>query len=194
MFRRTTSTPRIRVDSPGTIAVTFGALIAGAYGFYFLSQSGPLHSVPSLVEPADEDHIPVRSPVEVHSLKAADAKTRQQATSFTFGGNNGNGRIDVVRVASNNPVEDEWAVAVGKGVGGSKTLYAGVYDGHAFPSPLENPTSTAHHDNPELLMLIALLAPLSGWATSAVRQQALIPYVSHAVSRIAALANPDVID
>ncbi|EFY88548.1 pyruvate dehydrogenase, putative [Metarhizium acridum CQMa 102] len=118
-------------DSPGTIAVTFGALIAGAYGFYFLSQSGPLHSVPSLVEPADEDHIPVRSPVEVHSLKAADAKTRQQATSFTFGGNNGNGRIDVVRVASNNPVEDEWAVAVGKGVGGSKTLYAGVYDGHA---------------------------------------------------------------
>ncbi|KID66176.1 uncharacterized protein G6M90_00g067930 [Metarhizium brunneum] len=151
-------------DSPGTIAVTFGALIAGACGFYSISQSGASHSVPSLVEPADEGHIPVRSPVKVYSLKAADAKIRQQATSFTFDGHNGHGRIDVVRVASNNPVEDEWAVAVGKGVGGNKTLYAGVYDGHA------------------------------GWATSAVLRQALIPYVSHAVSRIAASTSPELID
>lgn len=46
----------------------------------------------------------------------------------------------------------------------------------------------------ELLMPFALLAVFSGWATSAVLRQALIPYVSNAVSRVAASANDNLID
>lgn len=127
------STPQPpKKDSPTTIALTFGALVAGACTFYYISQSnGSGTRIPSLTEPASESTIAIASPVKVYNLNEANTKIREQATSFTFDGKDGNGRVDVVRVASNNPVEDEWAVAIGKGVGGRKTLYAGVYDGHA---------------------------------------------------------------
>ena len=74
----------------------------------------------------------IECPVKAYSLREANAKIREQATSFVFNVHNGGrGRADVVRVSSNNPVEDEWALAVAPGVGGNETLYAGVYDGHA---------------------------------------------------------------
>jgi pyruvate dehydrogenase phosphatase len=92
---------------------------------------GAHDTAPSLIEPVSETHINVVSPIKAYTLKEANAKIRKEATSFVFHGPDGNGRVDVVRVASNNPVEDEWDVAVGKGVGGNKVLYTGVYDGHA---------------------------------------------------------------
>jgi len=75
----------------------------------------------------------VESPVEALDLAAADAKIRKQTSSFVFASDaeGGRGRVDVVRVSSNNPVEDEWAVGFGRGIGGAGALYAGVYDGHA---------------------------------------------------------------
>lgn len=132
-FKKYSSTPQPpKNDSPVTIALTFGALAAGASTFYYISQSnGSGSQVPLLTEAASESTIGITSPVKVYNLNEANTIIREQATSFTFDGKDGNGRVDVVRVASNNPVEDEWAIAVGKGVGGRKTLYAGVYDGHA---------------------------------------------------------------
>lgn len=74
-----------------------------------------------------------RSPVAVLDHAAANAKLRTEARTFLFDSSGGaKGRVDLVRLASNNPIEDEWSLAVGKGVGEAKgTLYAGVYDGHA---------------------------------------------------------------
>lgn len=46
----------------------------------------------------------------------------------------------------------------------------------------------------ELLTIFISLAECSGWATSAVLRQALIPYVSNAVSRVATSASSDLID
>lgn len=87
---------------------------------------------PRIPDAASEGDIAVRSPVQVLGLEAAEGKLREQAQSFTFRiGRGRTGRVDVVRVASNSPVEDEWALAVGKGLGGGTTLFAGVYDGHA---------------------------------------------------------------
>lgn len=88
--------------------------------------------VPPIEAAASEELVPVESPVEVLDLKAADAKLRKEARSFVFEGQGKvQGRVDVVRVSSNHPVEDEWDLAVAKGVDGAKTLYSGVYDGHA---------------------------------------------------------------
>jgi pyruvate dehydrogenase phosphatase len=89
--------------------------------------------VPSVPSVQDVSTVSVRSPVAVLDHAAANAKLRQEARSFFFESNGGaKGRVDLVRLPSNNPIEDEWALAVGKGVGDAKgTLYAGVYDGHA---------------------------------------------------------------
>jgi pyruvate dehydrogenase phosphatase len=125
-----TSQPPKR-DSPTTVVATFAGLFAGACTFYYISQSGSPETAPLLTEAASETTLTIKSPVKVYDLAEANAKLRREATSFTFGAKGGPGRVDVVRVASNNPVEDEWAVAVGKGVGGNETLYTGVYDGHA---------------------------------------------------------------
>ena len=75
----------------------------------------------------------VRSPVSVLDYAAASAKLRREARTFTFDGSgSAKGRVDLVRVPSNDPVEDEWSLAVGQGAGGANgLLYAGVYDGHA---------------------------------------------------------------
>ncbi|KAK2608632.1 hypothetical protein QQS21_002861 [Conoideocrella luteorostrata] len=153
-------------DSPAIVALTFAALVAGASGCYYVSQSDqPAGAVPRISDFASEKDVPVESPVKVFNLKEANAKLREQASTLLFDVKGGSrGRVDVVRLSSNNPVEDEWAVAVGKGVGGNETLYAGIYDGHA------------------------------GWATSAVLRRALIPYVSCAVGRVAASAEGELIE
>lgn len=90
-------------------------------------------SVPSLLAFQDAEDVPVRSPVAVLDQAAANAKLRKEAQTLLFDGSGGGkGRVDLVRLASNNPVEDEWSLAVGTGPGGAKgLLYAGVYDGHA---------------------------------------------------------------
>lgn len=113
----------------------------------------------------DIDKVPVTSPVRVLDLAAANAKLRGETRSFPFDSSDGaKGRVDVVRLASNNPIEDEWALAVGGGVGDAKgTLYAGVYDGHA------------------------------GWATSAVLKQALIPYVSSHLGKLPSSSQSDAV-
>ena len=88
--------------------------------------------VPSIAQALSEKGIAVESPVKPLDLQAVDAKLRRQAQTFTFESKDGKlGRVDVVRVPSNDPVEDDWSVGVGEGVGGRKTLFAGVYDGHA---------------------------------------------------------------
>ncbi|KAH7127500.1 phosphatase 2C-like domain-containing protein [Dactylonectria macrodidyma] len=121
--------------------------------------------VPPLEAAASEELVPVESPVEVLDLEAANAKLRRESRSFVFEGQDKvQGRVDVVRVASNHPVEDEWDLAVAKGVGGSKTLYSGVYDGHA------------------------------GWATSKVLKQSLVSYVSAALSRVASSTSGNLVD
>lgn len=121
--------------------------------------------VPPIEAAASEELVPVESPVEVLDLKAADAKLRKEARSFVFEGQGKvQGRVDVVRVSSNHPVEDEWDLAVAKGVDGAKTLYSGVYDGHA------------------------------GWATSKVLKQSLVSYVSAALSRVAAETSGTLVD
>lgn len=88
--------------------------------------------VPPIKDVASEDLIPVESPVKVLDLAAADAMLRREAGSFVFEAKDKvQGRVDVVRVSSNNPVEDEWDLAVARGLEGAKTMFYGVYDGHA---------------------------------------------------------------
>lgn len=122
--------------------------------------------VPEVLSAATHvEDIKVTSPVRVLDLEAANAKIREEARSFVFDSSDGvTGRVDVVRLSSNCPVEDDWSVAVGKGVGGQKTLYTGVYDGHA------------------------------GWATSTVLREALIPYVSTSLAGIAKPSDAGTVD
>ncbi|OAA72970.1 Protein phosphatase 2C [Akanthomyces lecanii RCEF 1005] len=108
---------------------------------------------------------PIESPVKVADWAEISSMIRKQATSFKFEGHNGaQGRIDTVRFESNSPTEDQWAVGVGAGVGGAKTVFAGVYDGHA------------------------------GWACSEVLRQKLIPYVSAMLSPLASNVAGDAVD
>ncbi|TQV93697.1 pyruvate dehydrogenase [Cordyceps javanica] len=108
---------------------------------------------------------PLGSPVRVVDWSEIASMIRKQATSFRFEGHNGApGRIDTVRFESNSPTEDNWAVGVGAGVGGAKSIYAGVYDGHA------------------------------GWACSEVLRQKLIPYVSAMLAPLAPDAAGDAVD
>ena len=115
-----------------------GGLAAAATGFYF-SNNAAIETPSSTVavshikEVVSEEDISIVSPVKVLDLQAANKKLREDAHSFAFESKDGiKGRVDVVRVSSNDPVEDEWAVSAGKGVGGSNTVFAGVYDGHAW--------------------------------------------------------------
>lgn len=103
-------------------------------GVYFSKGGGDdkVASTPSIPHAVSETEIPVVSPVKVLHHESAEKKLRQEVKSFAFKSQDGvNGRVDVVRISSNNPIEDEYAVAVGQGVGGAPTLFAGVYDGHA---------------------------------------------------------------
>ncbi|KAM0262622.1 hypothetical protein ACHAQJ_001667 [Trichoderma viride] len=159
--------PRSAPSRPSSLV--WGTCVAVASGsgyFWFNSSTGAkTPTAPLLKLVSSEDDISVLSPVPVLDLKTANQKLREQAQSFAFDGKGRQkGRVDIVRVASNDPVEDEWSVAVGKGIQGETALYAGVYDGH------------------------------SGWATSNVLKQALIPYVSMALSKVSALESGEVVD
>ena len=114
------------------------AVVGIGSGAYFFSNKStaktqaPNDGVPSLSEYPTEEQIPVNSPVKSIILEDANAKLREDAHTFVFEGHGGaKGRVDFARLGSNNPIEDEWDLKIAKGVGGTKTLYAGVYDGHA---------------------------------------------------------------
>ncbi|RFU80105.1 hypothetical protein TARUN_2111 [Trichoderma arundinaceum] len=62
------------------------------------------------------------------------------------------GRLDVTRVASNNPVEDEWSIGIGQGINGEKTLFAGVFDGHASGEAIDMAIKTAFTSLDERIM------------------------------------------
>lgn len=143
-----------RLESSVRPSWALGAVLAGGTG-YCLAHTGVLsrtagpestcggggelrparhpEQAPAVPADAAEGDIPVESPVRPLDLAAVDAKLREQACSFVFASDaaGSRGRVDVVRVASNSPVEDEWAVAYGRGIAGADALYVGVYDGHA---------------------------------------------------------------
>jgi pyruvate dehydrogenase phosphatase len=112
-----------------------GGVVTATGGLYWYSRSSAgekTSTVPVIKLVASETDILVASPVNILDLKSANTKLREQAQSFTFDSRDGeNGRLDVVRVPSNDPVEDEWSIGIGSGLRGQKTLYAGVFDGHA---------------------------------------------------------------
>lgn len=132
----TSSAPKLSASQPGTRRIWgIGAVIAAGGGVYWLSSRSAGDArleVPFVRAVASEEEIPVVSPVKVLDLESANAKLREQAQSFIFDSADGKrGRLDVVRVASNDPVEDEWSMGIGGGIEGEKTLYAGIMDGHA---------------------------------------------------------------
>ncbi|KAL6856399.1 protein serine/threonine phosphatase 2C [Trichoderma novae-zelandiae] len=166
----TTSAAGSPLSSPPGIKAIWGtgAAIAAGGGLYWLSSNlagGTRLEVPIVKAVASEEEIPVVSPVKVLDLESANAKLREQAQSFVFDSANGkSGRLDVVRVASNDPVEDEWSMGIGSGMNGEKTLYAGIMDGHA------------------------------GWATSKVLKEALIPYVASSLGKVPYTSSEDVVE
>ncbi|KAL7931384.1 phosphatase 2C-like domain-containing protein [Trichoderma chlorosporum] len=168
-WQSTTDASKTSSSQTGSFAIwAVGGVIAAGGGAYWLSKKPSIGGIPDvpLVKPvASEEDIRVVSPVQALSLKSANEKLREEAQSFMFDSTNGTrGRIDTVRVASNDPVEDEWSVGFGGGVQGEKTLYAGVFDGHA------------------------------GWATSKVLKEALIPYVSSSLGKISETSSRDIVD
>ncbi|SCV44382.1 related to Type 2C Protein Phosphatase [Fusarium fujikuroi] len=145
------------------------AVIGTGTGVYLFIGKGAAktltNEVPNLKEFSSENQIPTNSPVKELIMEDADAKLREDAHTFVFDGNGGvKGRVDFARLGSNNPMEDEWDLKIAKGVGGTNTLYAGVYDGHA------------------------------GWATSKVLRAALVPYVSNALSNITPTSSNELVD
>ncbi|EHK19408.1 uncharacterized protein TRIVIDRAFT_209853, partial [Trichoderma virens Gv29-8] len=134
-WQSTTKAQKASKSAPEAFAIWgIGAVIATGGGAYWLSQKPAnvkIPDVPIVKAVTSEVEIPVVSPVKVLDLRSANAKLREQAQSFKFDSADGQrGRVDVVRVASNDPVEDEWSIGVGGGIQGEKTLYAGIFDGH----------------------------------------------------------------
>ncbi|KYK54453.1 pyruvate dehydrogenase [Drechmeria coniospora] len=178
--RRLASTTSTQLQPSRTPAWAAGVLFAGVSGYYFgkgakkhdggsivgpIAATGTDGMVPGMPPTMSEDDIPAESPVKVLDLKESNEKIRHQSHSFVFDSQDGNtGRADVVRVSSNHPVEDEWALAVAEGLGGGKALYAGVYDGHA------------------------------GWATSAILKESLIPFVSTALRKLSSADGDSLVD
>lgn len=72
-----------------------------------------------------------KTPVEEGSFEKADAKLREDVFVGSFSAEGKETHVHAARVASNHPVEDHMAYSLAPGVGGSKTLFNGVYDGHA---------------------------------------------------------------
>ncbi|KAH7310555.1 phosphatase 2C-like domain-containing protein [Stachybotrys elegans] len=164
---RLLGSPRLQSRSYSAKAASTGRVLPYALAGFSLGVGATLalaQAVPRVEAGASLEAIAVASPVKVLSLQEANEKLHEGKATFTFGGKDGaRGRVDVVRVASNTPVEDEWAVGVGKGVGGGETLFAGVYDGHA------------------------------GWATSAVLKDALIRYVSTSLGQLSPSADDETV-
>lgn len=135
-WQSTAEVPKPSKSSSGSLAIWGGAAVVAAGGAAYWLNKKPTNNkitdVP-IVKPVTSDaEIPLTSPVKALDLTSANKKLREQAQSFVFDSTNGKkGRVDTVRVASNDPVEDEWAIGFGGGIQGEKTLYAGVFDGHA---------------------------------------------------------------
>ncbi|KAF7562641.1 hypothetical protein G7046_g1477 [Stylonectria norvegica] len=172
--RFTSTVPRpARQQSSRKLWPAAGIVALTGSGAFFYTKSGtdiaaPVTAssrIPLLKDVASEDQIPVISPIKPLDLDDVNKKLREQAHTFVFESEHGSrGRVDVVRVPSNAPVEDEWDLAVGKCVNGGEALFAGVYDGHA------------------------------GWATSRVLKEALIPHVSTALRLVTTSSSGEVID
>lgn len=128
--------PRLSRSWPNALAIWgLGGVLTVTGGLYLYSKSSvgdTTPAVPIIKSVASEGDIPVVSPVTILDLQSANRKLREQAQSFIFdSGNEGKGRLDIIRVPSNNPVEDEWSIGIGRGLHGEKTLFAGIFDGHA---------------------------------------------------------------
>ncbi|KAK2027063.1 protein phosphatase 2C [Colletotrichum zoysiae] len=135
-------------------------LLSGAGGWAVSSllrdgkKGRPSAAIPSLVPgPVDLEAL-AKSPVDEGSFAKADAKLREDVFVGSFGAEGKDTHVHAARVASNHPVEDYMAYSLAPGVGGSQTLFNGVYDGHA------------------------------GWATSLLLKSALIPAVSSSIARL----------
>ncbi|KAL1637953.1 hypothetical protein SLS56_000510 [Neofusicoccum ribis] len=110
---------------------------------------------------AEDPTVGMTSPVKALDLAAATELLRKEEKSKLFElGNGQRGRCDVVRVASNSPVEDEYMCGTQEGLGGKPWTFWGVFDGHA------------------------------GWPTSALLKEALVPVVSDELNKLAAGAAP----
>ncbi|KAK7535030.1 protein phosphatase 2C [Phyllosticta citribraziliensis] len=146
-------------------ALIGGASIVLGYGYAQLrsnskSDNLPSASIPTILRPDSAPPV-FDSPVEALDLPAAENKLKKDQKSLRFEVSPGkNGRFDVVRLASNSPVEDEYAFGTAPGPGNAPFAFWGVYDGHA------------------------------GWATSAVLRDYLIPTVSLTLSSLPALVQP----
>lgn len=113
---------------PSRIAAAIVATTLGYTAYTYTTSPHP--TVPFL------NDTPVTSSVKALTLEEANQKLRQEVFTFAFNtGDRKKGRVDIVRVPSNERVEDEWALSMGKGVGGAMSLFAGVYDGHAYVTP-----------------------------------------------------------
>ncbi|KKP00701.1 hypothetical protein THAR02_07188 [Trichoderma harzianum] len=168
-WQSTAEVPKPSKSSTGSLAIWGAAAVVATGGAaYWLKKKPTNNTIPSvpILKPVTSDaEIPITSPVKALDLRSANEKLREQAQSFVFDSTDGEkGRVDTVRVASNDPVEDEWSIGFGGGIQGEKTLYAGVFDGHA------------------------------GWATSKVLKEALIPYVSSSLGKIGYASSGDVVD
>ncbi|KAK8189855.1 phosphatase 2C-like domain-containing protein [Phyllosticta capitalensis] len=139
-----------------TLLLMGGGFVVGFAGARYRQSKRDISSasIPTLL--TSESAPPVfDSPVEALDLPAADKKLKRQEQSYSFEVSQGqNGRFDVVRLASNSPVEDEYAFGTAPGPGNTPWAFWGVYDGHA------------------------------GWATSAVLRSYLIPTVSLTLSSL----------
>ncbi|KAL7953209.1 phosphatase 2C-like domain-containing protein [Trichoderma compactum] len=168
-WQSTAEVPKSSGSSSRYSAIWGGAAVVAIAGAAYWLNKKPTNNktldVPIVKPVTSELEIPVTSPVKALDLISANEKLRQQAQSFIFDSTNGEkGRVDTVRVASNDPVEDEWSIGLGGGIQGEKTLYAGIFDGHA------------------------------GWATSRVLKEALIPYVSLSLGKTGYTSSGDAVD
>jgi pyruvate dehydrogenase phosphatase len=135
-WQSTAEVPNPSKSSSGSFAIWGAAAVVTTGGaVYWLTKKPTNNKIPDvpILKPVTSDaEIPITSPVKALDLRSANEKLREQAQSFVFDSTNGEkGRVDTVRVASNDPVEDEWSIRFGGGIHGEKTLYAGVFDGHA---------------------------------------------------------------
>lgn len=135
-WQSTAEVPKTSKSSSGSSAIWGGAAVVAVGGAAYWLNKKPTNNktldVPIVKPVTSELEIPVTSPVKALDFVSANEKLREQAQSFVFDSTNGEkGRVDTVRVASNDPVEDEWSIGLGGGIQGEKTLYAGIFDGHA---------------------------------------------------------------
>ena len=90
-----------------------------------------LPAIPSFDADEAEKSQPLPSPLKAWKYSHANDKIRKDARTYKFASTKGKrGLMHATTIASNEPGEDNMAVGAGPGVGGEKTVYAGVYDGH----------------------------------------------------------------